>query len=85
MFGLCGDDVKPLSLDIFRPKSNKFKRRKIGEKPESESESYEPDFHHIKKYGLPIKENRVLSGSWTLEENKLYLKFMEDNRVDFET
>jgi len=32
-----------------------------------------------------MKENRVLSGSWTLEENKLYLKFMEDNRVDFET
>jgi hypothetical protein len=85
MYGSLGQDIKHLSVDILQPKISKFRRRKIGEKLKSESESYEPEFHQMKKYGLPIKENRVSSGSWNLHENRLYLKFMRDHRADFET
>jgi len=85
MEGIEGFDGQTTQINRFKRKPFKIKRRKIGEKGESESESYEPDFHQIKKHGLPLKESRVSSGSWSLDENRLYLKFMLDNRIDFET
>lgn len=85
MLGLQEFDAKNYPELKFSRKGIKIKRRKIGDKGESESESYEPDFHQIKKHGLPLKESRVCSGSWSLEENKLYLRFMLENKSDLET
>lgn len=58
------------------------RRHKVGESV-SESESYEPDFNQYKKVGLPVDRTRMTVGNWNLDENRAYVKFLQDNRKDF--
>ena len=61
------------------------KKRHIIANSESSSEhdSYFPDFHQYKKVGMQVERKRVLSGSWTTDETRLYMNFLDHYHKKF--
>ena len=70
--------LAPPAMEL--PKSLK---RAIPEDKDSEEESFQPDYHHMKKLGLKVNKKKIQTGSWSALENQIYLKFMMENIEDF--
>lgn len=51
----------------------------------SDSDSFYPEYHQIKKLGLKPNSKKIKNGGWSPYENHLYLRFMLRNYQDFET
>ena len=58
------------------------KKTGLAEK-DSESESFQPEYHQIKKLGLKINKKKISTGGWSPNENQTYLQFMLENTEDF--
>ena len=63
--------------------SKKNKRNSQQDESSGEKDEYYPDFNQLKKVGLPVEKKRVTTGSWSIQETKIYLKFLEDYTEDF--
>jgi hypothetical protein len=59
--------------------------RRTSEGEGSESDSFEPEYHQIKKLGLKVNKKRFSTGGWSARENQVYLQFMVENAQDFLT
>lgn len=51
----------------------------------SDEESFEPEYHQIKKMGFKVNKSKITVGEWNYQENQIYLQFMIDNLADFLT
>ena len=51
----------------------------------SDSDSFYPEHHQIKKLGLKPNSKRIKNGGWSPYENHLYLRFMLRNYQDFQS
>jgi predicted NodU family carbamoyl transferase len=51
----------------------------------SDSDSFEPEYHQIKKLGLKPNSKKIKSGGWSPYENSLYLRFILKHLQEFET
>jgi plasmid maintenance system antidote protein VapI len=51
----------------------------------SEEESFQPEYHQIKKMGLKPSKKKLRVGGWSSKENAVYLEFMRNNISDFTT
>lgn len=49
----------------------------------SDEESFEPEYHQIKKMGIKVNKTKITVGEWNYQENQVYLQFMIDNTADF--
>lgn len=45
-------------------------------KGDSDEESFQPEYHQIKKLGIKANKKRISTGGWNSHENFVYLKFM---------
>ena len=75
---LTSRQTYPQSADKKNPKSDRFKKI-------NEDEDFELEYHMMKKLKLTLNRSRFRKGIWTVQENKIYLKFLLDHRPDFAT
>ena len=63
----------------------KILKKKGENMKKSDEESFEPEYHQIKKMGFKVNKSKITVGEWNYQENQIYLQFMIDNLTDFLT
>ncbi len=51
----------------------------------SSNQSFEPEPHQLKKLGFAKNKNKLTAGSWSPQENRIYLEFLMNYQEDFKT
>lgn len=68
-----------------RLKSTNEGQKPLRSRKKSDEESFEPEYHQIKKLGMKVNKKRYSAGSWSSSENYIYYCFMRSNYNDFLT